>query len=146
MKFLSALLCSAILAACSGGGGLAPGLTERMDQPGANLDRAVALNMVNQFRASEATAPLAADSSLDSEAQRLAAEYAASGTVPARPDSIASMRVSAGYSSFAETFSGWRNSAADAEALLAEGHSAAGLGVAYSANSAYGVHWVMLFR
>lgn len=145
MKFLSALLCSAILAACSGGA-LAPGLSARMDQPGASLDRAEALNLVNQFRTTQSAAPLAGDAALDNEAQKLAAQYAVSGVVPTRPEGISSMRVSAGYPSFAETFSGWRNSADDAAPLLDVAHRQAGIGVAYAANSTYGVHWVMLFK
>jgi uncharacterized protein YkwD len=54
------------------------------------------------------------------------------------------MRVSAGYANFAETFSGWRNSPADAAAIADASATKAGLGVAYDANSTYGVYWVLV--
>ena len=133
------------LAACSAPSGLAPGLTARMDAPGAQLDRAEALNIVNQFRATRNAPALIADADLNTQAQTLAAQYASSGNRPAKPDSVAAMRISAGYATFAETFSGWRSTEADARALLDAEHKRAGIGVAYSANSTYGVHWVMLF-
>ncbi len=134
------------LAACSsGGGGLAPGLAQRMDAPGAQLDRREALNLVNQFRQSRGVPPLAADPALDGEAQQLAASYAATGTAPQMPQSASAMRVSAGYANFAETFSGWRNTPRDAEALINPQNTRAGIGVAADPNSTYGVHWVMLF-
>jgi uncharacterized protein YkwD len=53
------------------------------------------------------------------------------------------MKLSAGYATFADTFSGWRNSAADAAGLAAQGNKA-GLGVAYNAASSYGVYWVLV--
>lgn len=134
------------LAACSsGGGGLAPGLAQRMDAPGAQLDRREVLNIVNQFRHSHGIAPLMADTALDSEAQSLAQRYAATGTAPQTPQTASAMRVSAGYPNFAETFSGWRNSPRDADALLDAQNTRAGIGVAADPNSTYGVHWVMLF-
>jgi uncharacterized protein YkwD len=135
-----------VLGACSpgGGGALSTGLTARMDQPGAQLDRAEALGIINHYRAVSGAPPLRADAGLDSEAQQLAAAYAQSGTAPRRPGEIAVMRVSAGYANFADTFSGWRNSPADAAALAQVGTSRAGIAVAYNDNSTYGVHWVLL--
>ena len=54
------------------------------------------------------------------------------------------MRISAGYANFAETFSGWRATSADASALIDPNVTSAGLGVSYAPNSAYGTHWVLL--
>src|SRR5690606_14696325 len=114
LAVIAALLTA--LGACSpsGGGALSTGLTARMDQPGAQLDRAEARGIVNPYRAVTGAPPLRADAGLDTEAQRLASAYAASGQSPQRPGEIAVMRVSAGYANFADTFSGWRNSPADA--------------------------------
>jgi uncharacterized protein YkwD len=141
-----AALAAIMLSACSsgGGGGLSAGLTARMDQPGASLNRAEALGIVNHYRSSVGTTALAPDAGLDAAAQQLAADYASSGTAPRRPEGATAMRVSAGYGTFAETFSGWRNSPADAQVLAERGSTRAGLGVAYNANSTYGVYWVLV--
>ncbi|WP_158626099.1 CAP domain-containing protein [Arsenicitalea aurantiaca] len=145
----AALLVAAALAACSmggggGGGGLAPGLVANMDVPGARLDRAQALGLINQYRATAGIAPLAADTGLDGSAQQLATQYAQTGNAPRTPPGVVAMRLSAGYGNFANTFSGWRNSPEDARVLLDGRATRAGLAVAANPNSAYGVHWVLL--
>ncbi len=133
-----------VLSACTGGA-LAPGLVARMDSPGASLDRAEALNLINQFRSSRGVAPLRADASLDAQAQALANQYARNGTRPAKPrDGIIHMGLSAGYSNFADTFSGWRGHSDEANAIANATASTAGIAVAYAPNSTYGVHWVLL--
>lgn len=142
--YVLAVVFLTLVAACSGQTGLAPGLTARMDEPGATLDRATALNIINQYRVTKAVQPLAQDSSLNTLAQTLADQYAASGKTPKTPESANAMLVSAGYANFAETFSGWRASTPDAATLSDKTLTPAGLGVAYSANSTYGVYWVLL--
>lgn len=133
------------LAACSpGGGSLSPGLTARMDEPGATLNRSEALALINDYRRSQGAAELAPDASLDEIAQQLARQYAATGSRPDRPDGIEGLRISAGYATFAETFSGWRNSPEDSDYLTASGVDRAGLGVIYNANSTYGIYWVLV--
>ncbi len=140
-----AVALSLALAGCSGGGAaLSGGLTARMDQPGASLNRGEALGILNHYRATAGAGALTADAGLDSTAQGLAAAYAASGNAPALPAGAIGMRVSAGYANFAETFSGWRNSPADAAAIANASATKAGLGVAYDANSTYGVYWVLV--
>jgi hypothetical protein len=135
-----------LLAACSGGGGggmLPAGVVARMDAPGARLDRAAALDLVNAYRASQGAPALVADPVLEAEAQRLASAYAASGKAPRRPDGASTMLLSAGYADFANAFSGWRAGGADARSLaMAAGR--AGLAVSYRENSTYGIHWVLL--
>jgi uncharacterized protein YkwD len=142
-----ALLLSGVLGACSmmagGGGALAPGLTARMDQPGATLDRAQVLGMVNQFRAASGAAPVTDDPSLDAAAQALVAQYVDTGSPPRQPAGTV-MRTSAGYPTFAETFSGWRATPADASALADRSARRAGIATRYSAASGYGVYWVLL--
>jgi uncharacterized protein YkwD len=136
------------LAACSsgsgGGGPLSAGLTARMDQPGASLNRAEALGIVNHYRAVAGAPPLTADSMLDATAAGLAATYAQTGTSPVRPEGLVAMRASAGYGNFADTFSGWRNSPADAAVLADRNATRAGIAVTYDENSTYGVYWVLL--
>lgn len=146
---LAALLAGATLAACSMGGGsataiaLAPGLSARMDQPGASLDRVQAISIINAYRATSGLPALTPDAALDGTAQVLANQYAQTGTPPAAPQGLTVMKLSAGYATFAETFSGWRNSPADAVGLKATA-TKAGVAVAYNGTSNYGVHWVLV--
>lgn len=142
---LAATLLALTLGACSSGGGmLSAGLTQRMDQPGATLNRAESLGIVNQLRNASGVSPLQADSALDATAQALAAQYAATGKSPGMPAGMVGLRTSAGYQNFAETFSGWRNSPPDAAVLTDRNATRGGLGVAYDPNSTYGVYWVIL--
>lgn len=132
------------LAACASGGALSPGLSARMDKPGASLDRAEALGIVNHFRTASGAPVLVADASLDAQAEALARAYMQTGKQPSKPAGIRDVRYSAGYFTFAETFSGWRNSPADASALTDAGATRAGVAVVYDANSPYGTYWVIL--
>lgn len=147
---LAATLAAALLGACSfgggggGGGGIAPGLVARMDTPGASLDKNASVDILNQYRATVGAGGLRLDPGLDATAQALANQYAQTGTSPRLPSGATNIRVSAGYSTFAETFSGWRNSPDDARVLADRNMGRAGIGVAYSPNSGYGVHWVLL--
>ena len=147
---LAALATGLTLAACSMGGGggstaiaLAPGLSARMDQPGASLDRVQAISIINAYRATNGLPALASDAALDGTAQALANQYAQTGTPPASPQGLTVMKLSAGYATFGETFSGWRNSAADAVGLRATA-TKAGVAVAFNPTSNYGVHWVLV--
>jgi len=127
-----------------GGGGLPSALTARMDQQGATLDRASALALVNSYRSTVGAAPLAADAGLDATAQSLASAYASTGSAPGKPDGVVAVRSSAGYGNFAETFSGWRNSPADAAALGSRPAQRAGIASVYNPSSSYGVYWVLV--
>jgi uncharacterized protein YkwD len=147
---LGVVVAGLALAACSMGGGgsgtaiaLAPGLAARMDQPGASLDRAQAIAMINAYRATSGLPALTPDVALDGTAQALATQYAQTGTPPSAPQQLTVMKLSAGYATFAETFSGWRNSPADAVALKATA-TKAGVAVAFNPTSTYGVHWVLV--
>ncbi|MCW5721848.1 MAG: hypothetical protein KIS86_11965 [Devosia sp.] len=123
--------------------GLAPGLTARMDQPGATLDRVQAIGLINAYRATRGMAPLTPDAGLDGTAQALANQYAQSGKAPSTPQGLTVMKLSAGYATFAETFSGWRNNPADAQGLAASA-TKAGVAMTYNAASSYGIHWVLV--
>jgi uncharacterized protein YkwD len=145
-RLLMAGLAAAALAACSPGGGgqqLSPGLTQPMNQPGARLNRVEAIFLLNDFRRANGAGTLRGDTLLDSTAQSLAAAYA-KGTNPTLPPGAISMRLSAGYVNFAETFSGWRGAPADAGALVDPRAQRVGLGVAYEPASSYGVYWVIV--
>ncbi len=146
-RFAAVATLAAVLGACSMGGGgqaLSPGLTTPMDRPGAQLNRVEALFLLNDYRRSQGAADLRGDTLLDSTAQSLASDYAKTGAQPALPPGSLVMRLSAGYTTFAEVFSGWRNVPADAAALATPAAQRAGLGVAYDPNSAHGVYWVLV--
>lgn len=140
--FVSA--CSMVGGGGSGGGiALAPGLSARMDQPGATLDRAQAIDIINAYRATNGLPALVHDAGLDGTAQALADQYARTNTPPKTPQDLVGMKLSAGYATFAETFSGWRNNPADAAGLRANA-TRAGVAMAYNGSSAYGIHWVLV--
>jgi len=142
---IGTLIMLVLLVSSCASGALSPGLTARMDQGGANLDRVEAINLINQYRATRGASPLAIDPSLNASAQELAAGYAASSNRPTKPNNtILQMQLSAGYSTFADTFSGWRGRAVDATAIADPNATRVGIGVAYSPNSTFGVHWVLL--
>src|SRR5690606_5079586 len=145
--FVAGMFAALLVSGCSGttgsgaGGGLAPGLVAEMDQPGARLDQAAAYGILNQYRATRGVSAFAADPALTAQAEHLARAYAAAGTPPAVPAGLTA-RFSAGYTTFADTFSGWRGSPADAQALTAG--QRAGLAVVYEPASEYGTYWVLL--
>jgi Uncharacterized protein with SCP/PR1 domains len=139
---------SLALSACASMGGaapaaLAPALSARMDQPGATLDSQQAIGLVNAYRATRGLPALTADAGLNGTAQALANQYAQTNSAPGKPQALVQMKLSAGYATFAETFSGWRNSPADAAGLAANA-AKAGIAVAYNPASSYGVYWVLV--
>lgn len=134
------------LAACGPTIALNPGLSQRMDAPGAKLDQAAALNILNHYRATQGVGALAIDTDLSTKAQSLAQSYAQTGTSPQKPDEALALLTSAGYVNFADVFSGWRNSPGDAKVLANGAAEKAGIGVVSAPNSAYGVHWVLILH
>jgi uncharacterized protein YkwD len=139
-----ALAVPLILAACSGGGALSPGLTARMDQGGAQLNKAEAIGIINAYRATVGAGPLAEDPSLSAQAATLAASYAKTGRQSPKPEGTIEIRYSAGYATFAETFSGWRNSGQDSAVMSGRNATRAGIAVVFEENSPYGIYWVVI--
>jgi uncharacterized protein YkwD len=139
------LIAALALGACSSGGGaLSPGLAARMDTPGAQLNRVEALGIINNYRTQSGAGAVTEDAGLDAQAQQLATQYAKSGKQPAKPAGAVQIRYSAGYFTFAETFSGWRNSPTDAPALVDKSATKAGVAAVYDSGSSYGVYWVII--
>ena len=123
---------------------LAEGLTQRMDSGTAQLNTADAIGIINHYRATVGVGPLIEDPALSAQAREMAAHYARTGRQSPKPEGTSEVRYSAGYSTFAETFSGWRNS--DQKSLVMSGSSVtrAGIAVVYEENSPYGVYWVVI--
>ena len=134
------------LGACSFGGGapLSEGLTTPMNRPGAQLNRVEALFLLNDYRRQNGAADVRGDTVLDSTAQTMAQNYAKTGAQPLLPPGTSVMRLSAGYATFAEVFSGWRAVPGDAAALSNASVGRAGIGVVYDPASANGVYWVLV--
>jgi uncharacterized protein YkwD len=133
-----------LLAGCSTGGGLSSGLTARMDQHGAQLNRGEALGIINAYRGTVGVGALVEDPALSATAASMAAAYAKTGRQAPKPEGTLEIRYSAGYATFAETFSGWRNSGQASVAMSGREASRAGIAVVYEENSPYGVYWVVI--
>ncbi|MCZ4273943.1 CAP domain-containing protein [Maritalea porphyrae] len=128
---------------------LPAGLTASMAHPGAQLDQQEAIGLINQYRVANRLSPLTLTPELNGVATQAAARYAKDGNNNGAAALIAERTngatlFSAGYTNFAETFSGWRNSSRDAKTLLRADANNAGLAVNYNANSSYGAHWVLI--
>lgn len=141
---LAALVIALGLAACAPTVGLSPGLVARMDVAGARLDADAALGLVNDLRARSGAPALVRDAALEAAAAEVARAYAASGRSPARPGAAETMMTSAGYVTFAETFSGWRGSKSDVATLTDAKLTRAGLAVTHAGDSEFGTFWVLL--
>ncbi len=145
LKSLMIIIFTLVLSSCTNVGiPLDPSLTARMDNTGAQLDRAKALSIINHLRATKGVAALNINSELNNQANILAAKYAASNKAPKKPDNISAMQLSAGYADFANTFSGWRSNVSSVDILTNPKYSNAGITVVYSQNSTHGVYWVLL--
>ena len=144
LAFALAIALVPALAACGPTIGLAPGLTARMDAPGAQLDTKAALGLVNQLRHAQKAPALTIDAELEAKAKQAAKAYSSNGKSPARPDGADAILTSAGYVTFAETFSGWRSSSNDTTALSDPAMTRAGLAVVWSGSSEFGSYWVLL--
>ncbi|WP_051332732.1 CAP domain-containing protein [Cucumibacter marinus] len=156
LSSIAVLFLATALAACTGTTALSPGLTARLDQPGATLDRNAAIELVNQYRASRGLNAVTLDAAVTNSATIAANTYARTGEIEkgraelgalddrVPGDGRATEKVSAGYPSFGETFSGWRNNPNDAEALAAPWATKAGLAAVYNASSPYGTYWVII--
>ena len=131
-------------AACSTGGQLSSGLTARMDQGGAQLNKGEALGIINHYRSTVGVGPLTEDPALSATAATMAAAYAKTGRQASKPDGTIEIRYSAGYATFAETFSGWRNSGQASQVMSGKTPTRAGIAVVYEPTSPYGVYWVVI--
>ena len=141
--FVAAALALTV-AGCSTGGGLSSGLTARMDEGGARLNTSEAIGIINSYRSTVGVGPLVEDPALSATASTMAASYAKTGRQQSKPDGTIEIRYSAGYATFAETFSGWRNSGQDSQVMSGRTATRAGIAVVYEPTSPYGVYWVVI--
>ena len=144
LSLIAAVSLAIALAGCSSSGGLAPGLVARVDATGAKLDTEAALSLINHLRASQGAPALVRDTTLEQNAQTIAADYARTGASPKAPEGVPVILTSAGYLTFAETFSGWRGSQKNTATLSDPNLKRAGLAVTWAPSAEYGSYWVLL--
>ncbi len=132
-----------------------PSFYRRIDE-GAPLDEAAALSLVNAHRARSGVAPLALDPALSAQARQRAAGVAETdtstwGEVPrltpaaaGRPGAVRRERVSAGYRTLAEAFSGWRDSPPHNAVLLERAGTRLGIAAVDRPGTKYRVYWAII--
>ena len=123
-----------------------------LDTSSAVLDRAMAIGMINAYRKGKGLAALQEDAALDAAADAMAEkagreDRSTFGEVPNLIGGIApngaTIRLSAGYRTFADAFSGWRGVPAHDAALLAKDAKSIGLAARYAPTGKYRVYWAL---
>ena len=160
--FRLAALCGLALlaAACSSPGGPQPAFYQNLAQSGGSLDAENARGMINSYRKSQGVGEVALNPALMSLARGYAATLASNARTQAKvqPDGKLSARlqaagyqaadvsesVTAGYHTFAEAFSGWRDSPPHRKTMLMKNATDMGIAAAYAPNTRYRVYWVLV--
>lgn len=132
-----------------------PSFYRRLDE-GAPLDEEAALSLVNAHRARNGAGPLTLDPALAAQARRRAAGVAETDTstwgevpkvTPAAARQGATIRrerVSAGYRTLAEAFSGWRDSPPHNAVLLERAGTRLGIAAVDRPGTKYRVYWAII--
>ncbi|MEZ5839199.1 MAG: CAP domain-containing protein [Hyphomicrobiales bacterium] len=165
MRVLSPLFAMAIaavfLAACAAPTPPAkPGFYQSLARSGAVIDAPAALSMINAYRQNKGLGPLELDAGLTAIAEKEARAMAAADRVSHANDrgnslvdrlaaagyahGDASENVSAGYHTFAEAFSGWRDSRPHNATMLNANATRMGIATAYAPASKYHVFWSLI--
>lgn len=125
----------------------------RLDKSGSAIDTSAALSIINAYRQSKRLSPLTEDAALSSTAATIASHAARDdrSTFGEMPDmaqgasgSTRIVRVSAGYYTVAEAFSGWRGVPQHDAAMLAPKATRLGIATALAQNAKYKVYWTLI--
>lgn len=155
------LTAALVLAGCSANPVPAPApprFYDRLDAAGRSLDLPSSFAMINLYRANAGQPPLQPDPALQRLAEAAAARMAGENRVLAETDLALpaafaannvklksfSTNLSAGYRTFAETFSGWREAKLQNAHMLSPGPRKAGLAAVWRPGTKYEVFWVMI--
>ncbi|MBO6756777.1 MAG: CAP domain-containing protein [Roseibium sp.] len=152
-------VCS-VLAGCLADGDGKPAFYQDMARVDAQVDAAVAAQMISQYRVNNGLSPVVADKRLTALAADQARVMARAKTVNASlageqnldrrlagigEDGVpAAENVSAGYRTLAEAFSGWRESANHNAVMLHPDASRLGIATAYASGSKHKVFWSLI--
>jgi uncharacterized protein YkwD len=159
--FVAITSASILLAACASApvASIAtPPFYQRLDIGGRNVDPASSLSMLNQYRANNGVAPVVWDPAITRAAQAAADRMAAADKVQSSeeadlPPLLSSngvryrtyvINLSAGYRTFAEAFSGWRELKAHNAVMLDAKATRIGLATSYVPASKYKIFWSMV--
>jgi uncharacterized protein YkwD len=130
-----------------------PSFYVSMADPAAQVDAAMARDMIGAYRGNNGLGRLTLDPDLQAAAQAEADAMARAD----RPSSAEAFKtrlaksgfaapaanVSAGYHTLAEAFSGWRESPQHNRVMLDAKATRIGIATAYTPNSKYKVYWVL---
>ncbi|MEM5583661.1 CAP domain-containing protein [Roseibium sp. AS2] len=148
------------LAACMGDRTQTPPFYQDMARVDGQVDAATAAQMISQYRINNGLLPVKPDPRLTTIAKSQADAMAAAGTVKAslapsqqlaarmasigEPKTEAAENVSAGYRTFAEAFSGWRESPKHNQVLLTGDATRLGIATTYASNAKHKVFWSLV--
>ncbi|MCC2113642.1 MAG: CAP domain-containing protein [Hyphomicrobiales bacterium] len=137
-----------------------PSFYRSLASSGAEIDATAARDMINAYRANNGRAALALDPALMAIAEREAGAMAAADRVGHATDrgnrledrlkagsysyKSAVENVSAGYHTFAEAFSGWRESDRHNKNMLDGRATRMGIATAYAPGTKYKVFWSLI--
>jgi len=130
-----------------------PSFYVSMAHANAQVDAAMARDMIGAYRGNNGLRPLSLDPDLQAAAQA-EADAMAKADKPSSAEAFKARlsasgftgpaaNLSAGYHTLAEAFSGWRESPQHNRVLLDAKASRIGIATAYAPNSKYKVYWVL---
>jgi uncharacterized protein YkwD len=149
------------LCACAGdhdAGTGEPSFYRSMAEHGAQLDAATAASMISGYRANNGLPPVTVDPELMKMAQAQAQAMASRdkldhNVLRAFSERLnaqgyrargAAENIGAGYHTFAEAFSGWRDSPSHRANMLLQGATRMGIAAVYTPKSKYKVFWALI--
>ena len=159
MRGLAAVLITLLLAGCASETPVeTPAMYVNMAEPGAKLDPVAAASMISQYRQNNGLGTVIIDTDLiklaESQSQAMAVANKMDHDVRAPlgkrlnaggyPATVAVENISAGYHTFAEAFSGWRDSPPHRANMLKSGVTKLGIAASYAPNTKYKVFWTMI--
>ena len=130
------------------------GMYDNLARPNARIDAETAVDMISAYRRNHGLKPLVLDPALariaasEAEAMAAAAKAASADAVKAKGAAAGfrapAANLSAGYQTFAEAFSGWRESPAHDRVMLDRTATRMGIAAAYAPGTKYRVFWTLV--
>ncbi len=151
-RFLLAAAALLLVAGCSSPPALretSSGLYGRLDHRGVAFDETAAISLMNAYRARRGLAALVPDAKLAALAEEQASragreDRSVFGEVPnLTGPGGAGLRLSAGYLTVAEAFSGWRDVPVHERAMLDPEARRVGIAAVHVPGSKYRVYWAL---